>query len=182
MVCSSSIFSLNSCFDGDALAEQKIKSSLQDWLKDAERVVVAGIGNPIRSDDNVGVKIVEALAGKVPGNVMLLEAETVPEGYLYDIEQFKPSHVLLIDAALLGLKPGEAKLVTPEEIPHQTTISSHTLPLRIFSEYIQKTMSAKIAFLLIEPKNVEFGEGLSLEIQKTGEKLVLVLKDLLCNL
>jgi Ni,Fe-hydrogenase maturation factor len=42
-----------------------MEDELRTWLKDATGVVVAGIGNAIRSDDYVGVRIVEELQGKV---------------------------------------------------------------------------------------------------------------------
>ena len=42
-----------------------IKTQLKTWLHGAEKVVVAGIGNPIRKDDYVGLKIVEDLKGKL---------------------------------------------------------------------------------------------------------------------
>ena len=51
-----------------------IEKELKTWLVDAEKVVVAGIGNPIRTDDNVGLKIVENLKGRLPAAVLLLEA------------------------------------------------------------------------------------------------------------
>ena len=86
-----------------------IKKKLEAWLANAEKVVVAGIGNPIRMDDYVGLKIVEALKGRLSANVLLLEAETVPESYLSDIEDFHPSHVLLIDAAIPRAKAGGSK-------------------------------------------------------------------------
>ena len=164
------------------IKQQTIEKQLQQWLIGAKKVVVIGIGNPIRSDDNVGVKIVEALQGKVSSNIFLIEAETVPEGYMYDIEEFKPTHILIVDAALLGLKFGQAKLVPHENIPNHTTISSHTLPLRIFSEYLIKSTGAKIGFLLIEPKNTEFGEKLSPEIQQATDEIFLILKKLLSKL
>ena len=39
-----------------------IAKQLEEWLSDAKKVVVAGIGNEIRKDDFVGVKIVRELA------------------------------------------------------------------------------------------------------------------------
>lgn len=163
----------------DAKMADDIEKQLQQWLKNAERVVVAGIGNPIRSDDNVGLKIIEGLQGKVRSNVRLIECETVPEGYLLDIEEFKPSHVLLIDAAVLGRKPGAADLVQFGEVAAFSAISSHMLPLRLFCEYITKSTGAKIRLLLIEPKSMEFGEALSPEVQAVAEKLTETLLNLL---
>jgi hydrogenase 3 maturation protease len=127
----------------------------------------------------VGLKIIEGLQGKVRGDVCLLECETVPESYLLDIEQFNPSHVLLIDAAVLGYKPGEASLVEFGEVASFSAISSHMLPLRLFCEYITKSTGAKIRLLLVEPKSMEFGEGLSPQVQAAAKKLTKILVTIL---
>ncbi|MGD0643354.1 MAG: hydrogenase 3 maturation endopeptidase HyCI [Candidatus Bathyarchaeia archaeon] len=157
----------------------EIKKELESWLAEAKKVVIAGIGNPIRSDDYVGLNIVEKLKGKLPETVCLLECETVPESYLLDIEEFKPTHVLLIDAAFLESNPGEARLVDAEKISDSSAITTHILPLRIFCEYVKQATGAKIALLLIEPKSVEFGEGLTAEIQLAAGRLTKLLLDLL---
>jgi hydrogenase 3 maturation protease len=156
-----------------------IKKDLKNWFAKADKVVVAGIGNPIRSDDYVGLKIVADLQGKVSESVCLLECETVPESYLLDIEQFKPTHVLLIDAAFLELKPGEARFADAERMVDYSTISTHALPLRIFCEYVKKATGAKIALLLIEPASMEFGEGLSVEVEAAAEQITKLLLELL---
>ena len=148
-----------------------IDKELEKWLSDAEKVVVAGIGNPIRMDDFVGVKIIRDLRGKVSEKVYLLECETVPESFIQQIISFNPTHVLLIDAAIVGLKPGESKLVKPEELAAFPAYSTHMLPLRVFCEYLSKMTKAKIALLLIEPKNTNFGEGLTLEVDTATKKI-----------
>jgi hydrogenase 3 maturation protease len=159
------------------LANEKydLQKTLEKWLASAKRVVIAGIGNPIRSDDFVGVKIVQDLQGKIPERVHLIECETVPESFMQEIVDFKPSHVLLVDAAVLGLKPSETRLVFPEQVTDFPAITTHVLPLRIFCEYIAKMTEAKIALLLIEPANVEFGEGLTPEVQAAAEKITQIL-------
>ncbi|MEM2104957.1 MAG: hydrogenase 3 maturation endopeptidase HyCI [Candidatus Bathyarchaeia archaeon] len=146
-----------------------IKKELKKWFSDAKKIVVAGIGNPIRMDDYVGVKIVQDLRGKVSDNVLLIECETVPENFLQQIVDFNPSHVILIDAAVLGLKPGESRLINPEQLKNFPAYTTHMLPLRIFCEYLAKTTKAKIALLLIEPKKTDFGEGLTPEIEASAQ-------------
>ena len=37
---------------------EKIGKELENWFTDVKKVVIAGIGNPIRSDDYVGLRIV----------------------------------------------------------------------------------------------------------------------------
>jgi hydrogenase 3 maturation protease len=165
-------------FIGAWMADE-VEKALKNWLLDAEKAVVAGIGNPIRTDDYVGLKIVENLKGRLPANVLLLEAETVPESYLLDIEEFHPSHVLLIDAAVSGLTPGDANLVDTEKIGYSPAVTTHLLPLRVFCEYVKQATGAKIALLLIEPKSTEFGEGLTPEVQEAAERLTKILVRLL---
>jgi hydrogenase 3 maturation protease len=161
------------------IGEFDLQKALEQWLADANRIVVAGIGNPIRSDDFVGVKIIQGLQGKVSEKVFLIECETVPESFLQPIVEFNPTHVLLIDAAILGLKPGETRLIEPEHIEDFPAVSTHVLPLRVFCEYLAATTKAKIALLLIEPKNVEFGEGLTPEVEAASEKITKTLLRLL---
>ena len=158
---------------------EKIEQTLQSWFAGSKRIVIAGVGNPIRSDDYVGLKIVEALQGKVGSNVCLLECETVPESYLLEIEKFDPSHVLLIDAAILGRKAGEANLSELDEVPAFSAVSSHVMPLRLFCEHIKKVTNAKVSLLLIEPKSIEFEEGLSVEVQATAVNITKILVTLL---
>jgi hydrogenase 3 maturation protease len=156
-----------------------IIKQLQEWFTDSRKVVVAGLGNPIRSDDYVGIEIVKNLKGKLPTNVCLLECETVPESYIYDIEKFNPTHILLIDAAMLGLNAGDARLVKTEELTPAAAVSSHVLPLRIFCDYLKASTEAKIGLLLVEPKSMEFGEGLSYEVDAAAQRLTRILRGLL---
>jgi hydrogenase 3 maturation protease len=158
-----------------------VKKELENWFSGAGRVVIAGIGNPIRTDDYVGVKIIEDLRGKVSDKVMLIECETVPESYIQQIIDFNPTHILLIDAAVLGSKPGELKLIKPEQLTSIPAFSTHMLPLRIFCEYLINTVEAKIALLLIEPKNTDFGEELSPEIRASIENVTCTLSEILSS-
>lgn len=146
---------------------------LEEWLKDAKRIVVVGIGNELRKDDFVGVKIVKTLKGQVPKNVMLIESETVPESFIESIVEFHPTHVLLIDAGLLKLEPGEMRLIKTSELPSPTSspISTHALPLQLFCEFVQEATNTRLALILIQPRDADFGEGLSAEVENAALKL-----------
>jgi len=82
----------------------ELEDELQSWLSNARKVVVTGIGNPLRKDDFVGVEIVRNLREKVSQLVYLVECETVPESFIGPITKFKPTHILLIDAGILNQK------------------------------------------------------------------------------
>ena len=153
-----------------AINKSDIEDELRYWFSNARRVVIAGVGSSLRRDDRVGTEIVRSLRGKVPPSVCLIECETVPEDFLEPIVRFKPTHVLIIDAALLEQTPGSSKLVQPDQILGGV-ISTHTLPLRIFCEYLAKQTNARIALLAIQPKDTSFGEGLTKELEETAEHL-----------
>jgi len=156
-----------------------METKLKEWLAGAEKVVVAGIGNPIRKDDFVGVKIVQELQGKVSEKVFLIECETVPESFIQQIAEFGPTHILLIDAAIIGLKPGEPRLVETSSLTKMPAFSTHTLPLNIFCEYLGKTTKAQICLLLIQPEKTEFGEGLTQQLASSAIHVTKILQRLL---
>ena len=156
-----------------------IEADLKNWLSNAQRVVVAGIGNPLRKDDFVGVEIVRNLQNRVSQYVNLIECETVPESFIEPITEFKPTHILIIDAAMLNLKPGSSELIESGQMVKQPPISTHALPLRIFCEYLAKTTGAKIVLLVIQPRDAGFGEGLTTELRKTALELTNLLSRIL---
>ncbi len=155
--------------------EDKIEHELQEWFSGAHRVVVAGIGNSLRRDDFVGVKIVRDLQDTVSSAVYLIECETVPENFIEPIIRFNPSHVLIIDAALFSLEPGSSKLLSSKQLMERQAVSTHVLPLRIFCEYLARATNAKIALLLIQPGDTSFGEGLTREVQNTADGMARLL-------
>ena len=160
-----------------------VEDALRKWLKNAGRIIVVGIGNELRRDDFVGVEIVRGLKGKVSKHVMLIESETVPESFIEPITKFNPTHVLLIDAGLLGLKAGDTKFVESSKAfgSSTTAISTHALPLKIFCEYLEKTVGAKITLIIMQPKITDFGEGLSIEVGKAAKKLKKILLKVLSS-
>ena len=157
----------------------RFEESLREWLSGATNVVIAGIGNEIRCDDFVGVKIIQELQGKVSQKVHLIECETVPESFMDEIVALKPSHVLLIDAAMLDLKPGETRLYDAAKVTNIPAITTHMLPLRVFCDYITQMGQTKLALLLIEPENTDFGEGLTAEVAESAGHIVEVLLKIL---
>jgi hydrogenase 3 maturation protease len=159
-------------------AENGYQQELKAWLSGAERVAVVGIGNTMRGDDAIGVEIVNLLRSKVSPNVLLIEAETMPENYIDQIVDYHPSHVLILDSGLIGKKPGATKSLTPTE-NMQAAFSSHMLPLQVFCAYLEKAISVKILMLIVQPKDMEMGEGLTKELinaaKKTADFLIKIL-------
>ena len=161
--------------------EQSVETKpiLRKWIAGAERVVVAGIGNPFRRDDFVGVEVVRKLQNKVSEAVFLIEAETIPESYIQKIITFNPTHILLIDAGIINQKPGTLHLADTKELTRKSSISTHTLPLRIFCDYLIQSTHAKISILAIQPQDTSFGEGLTPRVKQTASGLANILQRIL---
>ena len=110
--------------------------------------------------------------------VLLLECETVPENFGTPIRDFNPTHIILVDAAQLNLKPGSSRLVTQDRIVG-LSISTHSLPLNVFAKYLESITHAKVILLAIQPKNVNFGEPLTRELDEAADELAGILSKVL---
>ena len=79
------------------------------------RILVAGVGNVLRSDDGFGVRAAEALKGdcRLTGDVTVLETGI---GGMHLVQELMQGYeaVLLFDAFDRGGKPGELFLLQPE--------------------------------------------------------------------
>lgn len=156
-----------------------IRNDLTEWFTGFERAVIVGVGNPLRRDDGVGVEVVNRLKGKISNDkILLIESENVPESFIEPIVEFNPSHILIIDAALIGLKSGSTKL-TDSSLLSRVAVSTHALPIQIFCTYLTQVTGSKIGLLLIQPKNVDFGEGLSSELKRVVKRVIDVLTSIL---
>ena len=159
----------------------KIERELETWSSKTIRMVIIGIGNPLRKDDAVGLEVLGSLQANHSDSVLLIESETVPENFIEPIITFNPSHLLIIDAALMGLEPGSVQLME-QIMTRSRPISTHALPLSLFSDHIRDRIGAKVALLAIQPENTDFGEGLTKELKKTVRSLNKILEKILSNI
>jgi hydrogenase 3 maturation protease len=148
----------------------EVEQTLRKGLSGARRVVIVGIGSQLQGDDAAGARVAQQLLGRTPGNVLPLVCWTVPESYAEPIRRFRPTHVLLIDAAELGQMPGACRLVSAEDVLG-LALSTHPMPLRLLAKYLRKTTDAEIALLALQPKQTELGAGLSQELDHVAQEL-----------
>ena len=147
-----------------------LRDEIAGWLKGFKSLAIMGIGNPLRGDDAIGVEIVKRLEKGLPENVALFNCEMVPENFLGDIERFRPSHILMIDAAQLDLESGDARVIPTEKITG-VALSTHTMPLSLTAEILRGNLGAEIVLLGIKPERTEFGEGLSPRLEKASKEI-----------
>jgi hydrogenase 3 maturation protease len=80
------------------------------------------------------------------------------------VEKYEPTHVMLIDAANFRGQVGETKLIKGNQIGGQA-LSTHSLPLRIFISYIERSVGVPVILLGVQPKTIDFYQPMSPEIE-----------------
>ena len=88
--------------------------------------------------------------------------------------------MIIIDAADLGLKPGEIKIMDPAEIGG-ITFCTHSLPLNVMTDYLLDSFKFKITVIGIQPETLVVGAQPSKQILKTVDSLAKTLIHLLSN-
>lgn len=111
-----------------------VKSSLLSLLKKQVkgRFIIAGIGNPEREADRVGVEI--ARRGKEIYPDRFIDCGAAPENYLGPIIEKEIETLIVVDAVYSEDTHGPT-LFLPEELSLQG-MSTHTLSLRVMAEYL----------------------------------------------
>ena len=142
-------------------------NSLKNIIKG--RTVFVGVGNELRSDDAIGLLIVEKLRDMI--DCSCINAGQVPENSFGLIMKERPDTVIIIDAVQLFRKPGSYQLLTEMDIQH-TGFSTHTLSLSVFMQYVKEVSDADVFLLGIQPRSTDLGEGLTPQLQHSLDEIV----------
>jgi len=152
------------------------KKKLRKLLEGCRRLAVLGIGTELRGDDAAGILLVRQLQAMVAaqpfGSLVFegFEGGNAPENATGFISAFKPTHILLVDAAEIGAPAGECREIPGEEIP-DVCFSTHTLPLKIIIDYLKQATGAVVAVIGIQPASLDFGRQPTSEIKDGVERL-----------
>lgn len=132
--------------------------------------LVMCIGNPQGGDDAVGPYIAKKLKEL---NINAIDCGTTPENYTSVVKQINPKKLIIIDAADMGLKPGEIRIVPKEKIGVMT-ISTHGIPTSVLMNYLEKYIK-EVILIGIQPQNIS-GE-MTTKIKEKARFLVESIKD-----
>lgn len=133
------------------------------------RVVVLGIGNTLRSDDAAGSLLASRLKGRLPYSVY--DAGVAPENYCGVIVREKPDTIILIDAVAFGGAPGAFQVVEAEALTSHNLFATHNTSVGMVINYLRTNCQADIIGLIIQPKQIGFGDSLSEEVAATLTQL-----------
>ncbi|MCX6661022.1 MAG: hydrogenase 3 maturation endopeptidase HyCI [Euryarchaeota archaeon] len=153
-----------------------MSNKLVRFLKDATVVVIIGMGNELRADDAVGLYVVRLLKPSSNTRLEVFEGHMTPEVYIGPACASHPSHVLIVDAAELGKKPGAWQILSADNID-QGLFTTHTIPAVEVAAEIKRRCNAYVVFLGIQPKSRDISLGLSRECQQAAEEIARVIQE-----
>lgn len=129
------------------------------------KVLFAGIGNILKSDDGIGVYISRRIKNR--GSVSSLSVEVSIENYIGKINSLNPDILVLIDCVDMKASPGTYKLLTPGQI-RDDTFNTHNISLRRLTEFFRMP----VYVLGIQPEKIEFGENLSYLVKNVADRII----------
>ncbi|MHA2359495.1 MAG: hydrogenase maturation peptidase HycI [Candidatus Thorarchaeota archaeon] len=153
------------------------EKELKDFIAGAKKIAVLGIGNDMRTDDGLGLFIIENLKIEDP-RIMIENVGSVPEGFAKNLASFGAERVIMVDAADMLKSPGHIELITKDRIGG-IAISTHRMPLSFLMMYLEQETGGKTLLIGIQPKSIQFGEGLTPEIQEVVDKTITSLERIL---
>jgi hydrogenase 3 maturation protease len=129
--------------------------------------MLLGIGNPLRGDDGAGNYVADRF--RAPGWIVL-DCGTIPENFTGVVRRERPDLLVLVDAADMGIAPGEFRIVQPDDIA-AVTFGTHALPLNIMIGFLSHHVD-RILFIGIQPGGTGLGQPLSDAVRDGAERLI----------
>ncbi len=138
----------------------------------APRLAVLGVGHELYGDDAVGVWLAGRLAELVPAGEGLLAVQggPAPENFTGTLRRYGPDLVLLVDAALMDMEPGQTGWLNWRDTTGFSA-STHTLPLHLLAGYLTAELNCEVALLGIQPAQCQVGEPLSSRVREAAEDI-----------
>lgn len=154
-------------------------------LSDIKKVVshsccLVGMGNYLKSDDAVGLYIIESVKKAAENKEVIFNVEDVIEAYVFKIAELDCRNVVVIDAVSAKAETGSIIFGRLEDEFEELggTLSTHKLALkmsgRIFNEH------NKVTYLLgVVVDNTDFGAELSQGVRDSADVLIKLIIDAL---
>jgi hydrogenase 3 maturation protease len=130
-----------------------------------------GIGSDLRGDDAAGVLVAQSLQEQRVGKrlkkkLKIFIGGTAPENLTGEIKKFKPTHLIIVDAADVGQKKAAVHVINPKEVSGMSS-STHKLPMKIFVDYMTHYTGCETLIIGIQPARLEFNTPPSQEVKKS---------------
>jgi hydrogenase 3 maturation protease len=154
------------------------ESQLSNFLEGFEKLIVLGVGNELKCDDGVGPYIIKKLKEENiedKNKLLFINAETVPENFTGKIRKETPTHLIIVDACLMGGEAGDMKVVDENDFA-SIGISTHSMSLSFFVKYLQQDCDFRIIFVGIEPESMDYADNPTVKVEEAANEFINILK------
>lgn len=134
-----------------------------------KRILFAGVGNVLRSDDGAGVYIVSQI--EPAGNISTILVEASIENYISKINALSPDVLIIADCIDFNRRPGHTGLVPIKEIK-EFDISSHNISLRRVSDHLKM----ETYVIGVQPSDLRVGEKLTPVVQRAADSIISLIR------
>lgn len=159
---------------GPAARGNHWRDDLADFLAEGSlkgKVVIVGMGHPLRGDDFVGSLIAKDLARRTNllGRVNVVDVEDSLENISRTLRECEPQLLILIDALDAGAAPGSICLVDLSATS-DSFFTTHNMPLQLVLRAGPKV--PRVLLLGVQPRTLDVGGRLSDEVQHARVNIV----------
>lgn len=139
-------------------------------------ILVLGVGNILLKDEGTGVEVAKALLGmELPDNVMVIDGATAGLDLMPYFEEY--DYVIIVDIVRAEGEAGAIYKFSPDDVGSTFgSINTSLHQIGILDVWnMAKNLRNKVAkttIIAIEPEDIDWGIGLTPEIQKKVPELV----------
>ena len=153
-----------------------------------KKIAVIGIGNPLRSDDGIGIVLIEKLIENkkvFPKYIDFLDGGTGGFNLLHDLSKYEK--VVIIDAVNIDKKPGESMFFNIKDVKSKNTninITTHEqdfLKILDLSEKLDEK-PIEIYFYAIQPTDLSYNHRLSKVLEEKISFYIFDIKEKIENI
>ena len=148
------------------------ESQLRNFLEGFEKLIVLGVGNEL------GPYIIKKLKEGIvedKDRLLFIDAQTVPENFTGKIRKETPTHLIIVDACLMGGEAGDMKVVDENDFA-SIGISTHSMSLSFFVKYLQQDCDFRIIFVGIEPESMDYADNPTVKVEEAANEFINILK------
>lgn len=117
--------------------------------------VMLAVGNSMMGDDAAGPMLFDLMEANPVDGWIAVNGGSAPENVAHQVRALKPERLLIVDAADIGLNPGEIRIIDPDDIAEMFIMSTHNLPLNFLIDQLKEDIP-EVIFLGIQPDLVAF--------------------------
>lgn len=132
--------------------------------------VIFTVGNDMRADDGAGPLLAQLLEAEPAPGWEVVDGGDSPENHTHHVRALSPETVVIVDAADMGLPPGEVRRIDEDCVAQHFLITTHAIPLNFLIASLRETVP-DIAFLGIQPREIVFMAPMTADVRQGVEAL-----------